>query len=128
MNPRPSPARPGLADCNLAVVVGALSRPAERRTLASGTELASLDVTVRAPDQPTDSIPVSWFDPPAWVAELDVDDQVVVVGRIRRRFFRSGGVTTSRTDLVAETVVRARHAKRAATAVRSALDRLADAA
>lgn len=120
--------RPFLPDCNLAIVVGTLSRPAEVRTLASGTELATLDVTVRRPDAPTDSVPVSWFDPPAWAAELDVDEPVVVIGRVRRRFFRSGGSTASRTDVVADTVVRARQAKRAATAVRTALDRVADAA
>lgn len=128
MSTRPSVIRPALADCNLAIVVGTLSRPIELRTLASGTRLGSLDVTVRIGDRAADSVPVSWFDPPAWAAELDVDEQVVVVGRVRRRFFRAGGVTASRTDVVAERVVLARQVKRAAAAVRGALDRAADAA
>jgi single-strand DNA-binding protein len=52
----------------------------------------------------------------------------VVVGRVRRRFYRAGGATQSRTEVVAETVVAARQAKRAATALASACDRLRRAA
>lgn len=117
------------APTNLAVVVGVLSRPAEVRHLApSDTELTTLDVTVRQPGAPTETVPVAWFDAPAWAAELDVDDAVVVVGRVRRRFFRSGRGTESRTEVVAETVVRARQAKRVATVVRAAADRVHDIA
>lgn len=126
--PSASPRSDVIADQNLAIVVGSLSRPAELRTLPSGTELAALDVTVQHADGPADTVPVSWFDAPAWAAALDVDDRVVVIGRVRRRFFKAGGVTASRTEVVASTVVRARQARRAATALRAALDRLVDAA
>lgn len=117
---------PGL---NLVVVTGTLSRPAERRTLPkTGVDLVTLDVTVRAEGRAADTVPVAWFDPPAWATELDVEDPVVVVGRVSRRFFRGARGTESRTEVVAETVVRGSHGKRAAAAVRSALDRLADVA
>jgi single-strand DNA-binding protein len=36
---------------------------------------------------------------------------VAVVGRVERRFFRSGGATQSRTELIAERVVPARRSK-----------------
>jgi single-strand DNA-binding protein len=43
------------------------------------------------------------------------------VGRVRRRFFRAGGYTQSRTEVVAENVLRTRQAKQ----VRAAVDRAA---
>ncbi|HET7523922.1 MAG TPA: hypothetical protein VFJ79_07250, partial [Acidimicrobiales bacterium] len=54
---------------------------------------------------------------------LDAGVGVVVVGRVRRRFFRSGGVTQSRTEVVASRVVRAGASAR----VRAALDEAAAA-
>ncbi len=44
-----------------------------------------------------------------------------MVGRIRRRFFRSGGATQSRTEVVVATAVPTRRAATAERAVRSAL-------
>jgi single-strand DNA-binding protein len=66
---------------------------------------------------------------PASAADHDVDETVVVVGRVRRRFYRAGGATQSRTEVVADVVVPARHTKRAKAAlegVRSRLDGLLD--
>ncbi|MGH9115019.1 MAG: hypothetical protein ACRDWW_04235 [Acidimicrobiales bacterium] len=57
-------------------------------------------------------MPVAWFDAPAWATALDAATPVVVVGRVRRRFFRAGGVTQSRTEVVASRVVRATAASR----------------
>lgn len=123
------PSPPALPGVNLAVLSGALSRPAERRTLPkTGVELVTLDLTVRAPGRPADTVPVAWFDAPAWADTLDVDDRIVVVGRVNRRFFRHRGGTASRTEVVAASVVRAGHPKRAAAAVRRALDHLAELA
>lgn len=89
---------------NLTVIRGRLSRPASIRELPSGTRLASLDVTTdpHRDGEPADTVPVVWRDPPASVESLDTDDDVVVVGRVRRRFFRAGGVTQSRTEVEAE--------------------------
>lgn len=113
---------------NLAIVVGVLSRPPAIRVLASGSTLVSLDLTVRRPGAPTETVPVAWFDAPAWASELDVDEALVVVGRVRRRFFRGGRGTESRTEVTADTVVPARQPKRASAAIRAALAQLPDAA
>jgi single-strand DNA-binding protein len=48
------------------------------------------------------------------------------VGRVRRRFFRAGGTTQSRTEVVADSVVPARQAKRARAAVEKARHTLDD--
>ncbi len=76
------------------------------------------EVTVEQPGSRAESVPVVWFAAPASAADRDVDEHVLVVGRVRRRFFRAGGVTQSRTEVVADAVVPVRQKAR----VRSALD------
>ena len=90
---------------NLSVVTGHLSRPPEHRTLPSGEELVSYDLSVPGADQRTESVPVTWPSAPAAAADLVAGDAVLVVGRVRRRFFRAGGSTQSRTEVVASAVV-----------------------
>jgi single-strand DNA-binding protein len=113
---------------NIVVAIGRLTRPAELRVLPSGDQLVTLELTVPRAEERADSVPVSWFDPPARAVELDVDEEVLVVGRVRRRFFKSGGVTQSRTEVVAEAVVPVRQRKRVAAALERACDRLEAAA
>ena len=48
----------------------------------------------------------------------------MVVGRIRRRFFQSGGATQSRTEVVADVVLPVGQAKRVAGALRAAAERV----
>ncbi len=109
---------------NIVVIRGALSRPPEFRELPSGDHLVAYEVTVRADDRPTESVPVAWFDAPARAAELAAGTEVVVTGRVRRRFFRAGAATASRTEVVAEAVIPARQRKRAAAAIAAAADAL----
>lgn len=111
---------------NVAVLRGRLSRAPERRTLPSGDELVAYEVTVREPDRPADSVPVVWIAPPA-VPELDAGDEVLVVGRVRRRFFRAGGVTASRTEVVADRVSPTGRRRSVEAALRLAFDRLGGA-
>lgn len=92
---------------NLVVLQGVLARPAQDVELPSGSRLVSLEVTVRRDDGPAEPVPVQWADPPAWASTLDSGAEVAVLGRVRRRFFRAGGVTQSRTEVVATRVVRA---------------------
>jgi single-strand DNA-binding protein len=106
---------------DLAVVAGTLSRPPEDRELPSGSVARSFDVTVRDAEV-TDSVPVVWFDPPPNSPVLDAKDAVVVVGRVRRRFFQAGGVTQSRTEVVASVVLPAGSRRRVATALRGAVE------
>lgn len=112
---------------NVVALVGRLARPAEPRELPSGDRLVAYEVTVERPGERAEGVPVVWVDAPASAADHDVGDAVVVVGRVRRRFFRAGGVTQSRTEVVADTVVAARHAKRARAALERARAGLDDA-
>jgi hypothetical protein len=66
-------------------------------------------------------VPVVWHDPPASAYRLDRGDEVLVVGQVRRRFFRSGGAVASRTEVVAETVLKTTQAKRCRTAIDKAV-------
>ena len=68
--------------------------------------LVELDVTTRG-DGGSSSVPVAWFDPGALADSLQEGDEVVVVGYVRRRFFRSAATTQSRTEVVAQRVVAA---------------------
>ncbi len=92
---------------NCAIVRGVLSSLPEIRVLASGTELATLQVTTRPTVGAAVSVPVSLSDPPAWVAMLSPGDEVVALGVVRRRFFRAGGATASRVEIDASKLVRA---------------------
>ncbi len=102
---------------NVVVLVGILARPAAQRTLPSGSRLVTLEVTVRPEDGPAETAPVAWFDAPAWATALDSEDPVIVIGRVRRRFFRLSGATASRTEVVASRVLRGRANKPARAAL-----------
>lgn len=98
---------------NVVLVRGVVARDPAIRTVADGTTSASFDVTVQpAADHPTtrraSTVPVVLaldggprHDPPA------AGDEVVVLGEVRRRFFRADGGTQSRTEVVASDVVAA---------------------
>ena len=109
---------------NIVIVQGTLSRPAQQRLLESGDRLVALDVTVRRDGERAESVPVVLFDAPASVGALGVYTEVVVTGRVRRRFFRAGGATQSRTEVVADAVVPTRQRKKARQAVDNAIDEL----
>jgi single-strand DNA-binding protein len=89
---------------NVAVVQGRLSSQPRRRELPSGSVLVELDVTTRG-EGGSSSVPVAWFDPAAGAEGLQEGDAVLVVGHVRRRFFRSGALTQSRTEVVASRVL-----------------------
>lgn len=108
---------------NVTMLRGHLSRSPEARELPSGDRLVAYEVTVPNPGQRADSVPVVWHDPPAAALKIDVGDDVVVVGRVRRRFFRAGGSTQSRTEVLADVVLNARQAKRCRTTLDKAVMR-----
>ena len=113
-----------VAGLNVVVAVGRLTRPAELRVLPSGDRLVTMELTVPRDEGRAESLPISWFAAPARAADLDVDEQVLVVGRVRRRFFRAGGLTQSRTEVVADTVVPTRQKKRVTAVLERARDHL----
>jgi single-strand DNA-binding protein len=112
---------------NVSVLRGALSRPPEVRALPSGDRLVAYEVTVRPAGAKAETVPVAWPDAPASAERFDAGTEVVVVGRVRRRFFRAGGGTGSRTEVVAATVLKA-GTSRAAKAIARAAAVLEDAA
>ncbi len=105
---------------NVVVVKGRLSRPAEERVLESRTRLVTLELTVPRPGERADSVPVAWMGAPVWATKLDTGEEVLVIGRVRRRFFRAGTSTQSRTEVVADKIVVTRQAKTAAKALAEA--------
>jgi len=113
-------------DTSIALVSGALSRPAEVRELPSGDSLVVIELTTRGEAGPAESIPVVWPDPPAWAGGLEEGARVVVLGRVRRRFFRAGGTTASRTELVAERIVLERQRARVRTVAELAQRRVGE--
>jgi single-strand DNA-binding protein len=112
---------------NVVVLVGTLGRPAQTRELPSGDFLVAYEVTVPRRDARAETVPVVWIGPPAGASVLDVDERVLVVGRVRRRFFQAGGVTQSRTEVVADSVVVVRNLRRARASLARAQARLAEA-
>jgi single-strand DNA-binding protein len=110
---------------NVVLLLGTLARDPEPRTLRSGSLVLTLDLTTRSGDEPPRSVPIAWFDPPDSSASLAAGDRVVVIGHVRRRFFRTGGATQSRTEVVAQRIVPARQAKRVQSAIDQALVQIA---
>ena len=95
---------PALDAANLVFVLGELSGPPRRRQLPSGDELVEFDVTTRG-ESGTGSVPVAWFEAGAAADELTAGVSVAVAGHVRRRFFRAGSATQSRTEVVAARVI-----------------------
>ena len=100
---------------NLAVVSGIMSNEPIHRELASGDLIVQFDLSTcvehdgRAANV---SVPVAWRNPSAAaVGAFVAGEEVVVTGRVQRRFFRSGGLTQTRTELVAERCLPARRTK-----------------
>jgi len=83
---------------NVVAVTGHLSSEPTLRELPTGSVLINYELTTRV-DGAGVSVPLVWFDPPKQVA-VGVGDEIAAVGTIRRRFYRAGGVTQSRTELV----------------------------
>lgn len=111
---------------NLVIVRAVINREPELRVLASGDEVLTFDMTIRADDGPAESVPVIWTNPPAAAHNFVEGDDVVVLGGIRRRFFRSGGTTASRTELNARQMVPVSARAKVRSALDSALGSLAE--
>ncbi|MFA5882298.1 MAG: single-stranded DNA-binding protein [Acidimicrobiia bacterium] len=102
---------------NLAVLWGRCSAGVEVRTLESGRRVASFSVRTPAAALPrrrgtgpgsATSVPVTVWEPPAWLEAVEADEPLVVVGTVRRRFFatRTGG-RGAKAEVEAVSVARA---------------------
>jgi single-strand DNA-binding protein len=106
---------------NVVILCGRLSSPPRHIELRSGDDAVALELTVRHADGPADTVPVAWFSPGHHVDDWAAGEELVVVGRVRRRFFRAGAATASRTEVLASAVVPARQRAGARRAVARAL-------
>ena len=117
---------------NLAILRGAIPHEPLQRELPTGGLVVQFDVTTRVESDTkvvNVPVPIAWHDPsPAQLEVLVTGAEVVVVGTVRRRFFRVGGATQSRTEVVADAVIPARRHKRVDAALRRAAGRLLDPA
>lgn len=102
---------------NVVVIRGALLRTPEERVLPSGESVVGMEVRVRPRGAAAETVPVACPGATAGVRALAAGAEVVVVGRVRRRFFRAGGSTQSRTEVVASAVLPARASRRVAAAL-----------
>jgi single-strand DNA-binding protein len=88
---------------NIVILTGRLSSAPRCAELPSGTVRWNLEVSCTVPDGRVLGVPVSWEGhvPDSWVTGT----AVAVGGVVRRRFFRTGGATQSRTEVEAAAVV-----------------------
>ena len=110
--PSVQPATPR-AWSNVVVVRGTVADEPQKRAVPSGSVFEATVVTRSVVDGVSvrESVPVVWSD-----ARLSCSAgaEVIVRGRVRQRFFRSGAATLSRTEVIAEEIALA--SRRPATA------------
>jgi hypothetical protein len=97
---------------NIAVVRGTVLRDPQERTIANGQRVVSLDLNVAYDDKPNENLEVVWVDPPKNLVVPRQGNEVFAVGRVRRRFFNTGGGVVSRTEVVADVVLTAKQKSR----------------
>jgi single-strand DNA-binding protein len=83
-----------------------------------------MEVTVPRSVRGGETVPVAWANPPNNAAQLAPGTEVLVLGRVRRRFFRAGGFTQSRTEVVAEKVVPFKRGKKVDNVLNLACERI----
>lgn len=115
---------------NVAIVRGRLSSAPRTKELGSGDVLVRYEVTVARDDGPDESVPVSWVGPArkAPSTRLEAGDEVVLWGRVRRRWYRAGAATASATEVLADRLVPGGDRRRAAAVIDAAVAALAAAA
>ena len=114
---------------NVVVLRGTVRSEPIGRELPSGSVVVQFEVATTVLDgarSHTVPVPVAWSDPSgAALASVVAGSNVVVVGTIRRRFFRVGGATQSRTEVVADVVLPARRRTRVARVLSGLAEQLA---
>jgi single-strand DNA-binding protein len=102
---------------NIVVLVGRLSSTPRLTELPSGDQRWAFELSCAShPDSPvpaaaatgesvTLSVPVAIVTPLAGIERFDTGTELVVAGVVRRRFYRAGGTTQSRTEVVAQSVI-----------------------
>ena len=112
---------------NVVLLRGALSSDPRLQELPSGSVLMRWEITTTSGGEKL-TVPVTWFDPPTSLRELVAHTEVVVLGVVRRRFFRMGAHVQSETEVVASAAATARQAKTARRIIERAARQVVDAA
>jgi single-strand DNA-binding protein len=120
---------------NVVVLSGRVNRPPVERVLPSGDRLAAIDLTVpggvagatTGRGSRSESVPLAWIDAPAWAVDLEPGTEILVAGRVRRRFFRAGAALQSRTEVVVEQAAPLRHVARCVALLRRVTEEIAAA-
>lgn len=105
---------------NVVVVRGIIASDPVVRVLPSGDTVTNLELTIRM-ERGTTSVPIAVHGTPV---EVGAGAEVIVTGHVSRRFFRVGGVTQSRTEVIADRVITANRRKTVAKAVSAATELL----
>ncbi|NNC80599.1 MAG: single-stranded DNA-binding protein [Acidimicrobiales bacterium] len=108
---------------NVVVLRGTISSEPHERTLPSGVNVLNWDVNCA---EVPGSVPVQWDDPPNAALAFGDGDEVVVSGVVRRRFFRAGGITASRTEVLADRAAKPTQKVAVRRLLDSATEHLAD--
>lgn len=109
---------------NLAAIRGQLVTDVRISELSSGSVVHNFEMkTGRGGERHV--VPVAWHDP-ARPPQLVVGHEVVVVGVVRRRWFRAGGGSQSRTEVLATSVAKA-GSRRAVNSLAKAVEMLYEA-
>lgn len=111
---------------NVVLLQGSLSSAPVARVLPSGDQLVAYEVTTRGDAATADSVPVVWLEAPARAADMATGTEVLVSGRVRRRFYRVNGTTASRTEVVANAVIPMTQRRRVAKLLDAAIATLAE--
>lgn len=94
---------------NVVILHGTIANEPAPRQLPSGETVVQFDLrtVVDGTGRSTSvTVPLSWTEPPAsGVSAATEGADVVVVGTVRRRFFRVGGQTQSRTEVVVSRLI-----------------------
>ncbi|MGH9135876.1 MAG: single-stranded DNA-binding protein [Acidimicrobiales bacterium] len=113
---------------NVAIVRGRLSSEPRVLELESGDVLVRYEVTVARPEGPPDTVPAAWIGPAGdQPPGLTAGDEVLVFGRVRRRFWRGPDALRSATEVVADSVLAADDRRRVNAVLRKAAAVVADA-
>jgi len=120
---------------NVVVLRGRVNRPPVERVLPSGDRVAAIDVTVpggvsgatSGQRSRSESVPLAWFDAPAWAADLEPGTEILVSGRVRRRFFRAGPLVQSRTEVIVEHAAPVRQVAKCVALLRRVTEEITEA-
>ena len=125
----PSSPHAPCAATNVVVLRGTVTADPVHRDLPAGGVVVQFDVRTDLGDAAparSVSVPVAWTDPPpVALRPIIAGTDVVVVGAVVRRFFRIGGATQSRTEVVPDAVVPLRRTKQVAALLGAVSDRVA---